>query len=67
MANQKPKIKIPWKERAYTDWNFGMYPTQFELIKRRCLLWQTLRFIILSWKFKKTASVNERLKSEKIE
>ncbi len=58
MKNKK-KIKIPWEERAYTDWNFGMYPTRFERWKRRCLIWQFFRFITLSLKFKKTASINE--------
>ena len=55
----KQKVKIPWDERAYTEWNFGMYPTKFEQWKRRCLIIQFFRFIVLSLKFKKTASIND--------
>jgi hypothetical protein len=55
----KRLLKINWEERAYTDWQFGMYPTRFEQWKRRCLIWQAIRFVVLSWKFKKTAAVNE--------
>jgi len=56
---QVPFPVVPWKERAYTDWNFGMYPTKLELIKRKCIIWQAIRFVILSLKFHKTASINE--------
>jgi len=56
---QVPFPVVPWEERAYTDWNFGMYPTKFELWKRKCIIYQTLRFVILSLKFHKTASINE--------
>ena len=59
MDTRQHKIKIPWSERAYTDWNFGMYPTPFEQWKRRCVIWQFIRFVVLSLKFKKTAAVNE--------
>ena len=59
MDTQQHKIKIPWKERAYTDWAFGMYPTPQEQFMRKCVIYQFIRFVILSIKFHKTASINE--------
>ncbi len=53
----KRNIKIPWSERNYSDWNFGMYPLKKERFKRRCIFIQFWRFIVLSLKFKKTASI----------
>ena len=60
MKKSQRKVKIPWSERAYTDWSFGMYPTNFEKWKRRCVIIQFFRFIVLSIKFKKTAAIGEQ-------
>jgi len=61
MAIKSPQIDLKikkWEKRAYDDSKFGMYPTQFERWKRKCIVWQAIRFVILSLKFKKTASIN---------
>ncbi len=55
----KNKVKIPWSDRNYTDWTFGMYPRGWEKFKRRCILIQLVRFIVLSLKIKKVASIND--------
>ena len=54
-----PYKVLDWSERNYTDLNFGMYPTKFELWKRRCVIWQFVRFVVLSMKFYKTAAIND--------
>ncbi len=62
MAIRSPQIGLKmkeWERRAYDDTKFGMYPTPFERWKRKCIVWQFIRFVVLSLKFKKTASVNE--------
>ncbi len=53
------KIKIPWSERNYTEHQFGMYPLAWERFKRRCIIIQFVRFVILSLKIKKVASIND--------
>ena len=57
--SELPYKVLDWKERAYTDLNFGMYPTKFELWKRKCVIWQFVRFVVLSLKFYKTAAIND--------
>ena len=63
MAIRSPQIDLKiksWEKRAYEDdAQFGMYPTAFERWKRKCIIWQFVRFVVLSLKFKKTAAVNE--------
>lgn len=47
-----------WEERNYNDWNFGMMPTRKEIFRRKCIIYQLVRFIFLSFKFKKTAAIH---------
>jgi len=54
----KNLLATSWKERAYTEWNFGMYPLQAEQFRRKCVIYQFYRFIILSWKMHKVASIH---------
>ena len=58
MNQGKRNLKTTWKERAYTDWNYGMFPTEKEIFRRKCVLFQFYRFVVLSLKFKKTASMH---------
>jgi hypothetical protein len=58
MNQGKRHLKTTWAERNYNDWNFGMYPTEKEIFRRKCVLFQVYRFMVLSLKFKKTAAVH---------
>ena len=61
MAEQikgKNLLATSWEERNYTDWNFGMYPLKEEQFRRKCVIYQFYRFIVLSLKMHKTASMH---------
>jgi hypothetical protein len=58
MDQSKQHLKTTWEERNYTDWNYGMYPTGEEIFRRKCVIYQFYRFIVLSLKFHKTASIS---------
>jgi hypothetical protein len=52
----KNLLATSWEERNYTDWNFGMYPLEAEQFRRKCVIYQFYRFLVLSIKMYKTAS-----------
>ncbi len=56
MSNEKRRLKTTWEERNYTDWNFGMYPLFSERFRRKCIIYQLYRFIVLSLKMLRVAS-----------
>jgi hypothetical protein len=49
-------LATSWEERNYTDWNYGMYPLAEEQFRRKCVIYQFYRFLVLSIKMYKTAS-----------
>ena len=51
-------LQTYWEERNYTDWNFGMYPLKSESFRRKCIIYQLVRFIILSIKMYRVASMH---------
>jgi hypothetical protein len=52
----KKVLQTSWEERNYTEWNFGMYPLASERFRRKCVIYQFYRFLVLSLKMLKVAS-----------
>jgi len=57
-AGEKRVLKTTWEERNYNEWNFGMYPLKEEQFRRKCVIYQFYRFIVLSIKMHKVASIH---------
>ncbi len=53
----KQYLQTSWEERNYTDWNFGMYPLKSEQFRRKCMIYQFWRLLVLSIKMLKVASL----------
>ena len=48
-------LPTTWEERNYTDWNFAMYPLKEEQFRRKCVIYQFYRFVVLSFKMYRVA------------
>jgi hypothetical protein len=55
-AGSKKELRTTWEERNYNEWNFGMYPLKEEQFRRKCVIYQFYRFVVLSIKMYRVAS-----------
>jgi len=55
-AGDERILRTTWEERNYNEWNFGMYPLKEEQFRRKCVIYQFYRFIVLSIKMYRVAS-----------